>query len=60
VVLNDTYKRALWCSNHTGALSLFFNVGDTQDDFWDWITPAGKNESFQMDLNALYTKTTPI
>ena len=60
IVLNDTFSRATWCTNHTGALSLFFNVGDTQDDFWDWTTSASANESFTLDLNALYTKTSAI
>jgi len=37
IVMTDKLNRAVYCSSHRGAFSLFFNVGETQSSFWDWV-----------------------
>ena len=53
VMLNDTYSVAQWCTSHKGGFSFFFNVGDTQSSFWDWV---GK-DTYSIDLNQVFSKT---
>ena len=58
IVMNDTLNRALFCTAHKGVLSLFFDVGDTQDDdFWSF---AGQEGDFKFDLSKVFDKTTAI
>lgn len=46
VVLNDTLKRANYCSGHMGTLSIFFDIDEAENDFFDWV---GK-DTFEFDL----------
>ncbi len=54
--MNDKYKKSTACTSHKGALSLFFNEGDTTNSFWDWV---GQSE-FNIDLDLVFTKTSSM
>lgn len=56
VVLNDTLRRCSYCLAHTGALSLFFDIGEEPNDFWDWVG----QETFDFDLSKAFNKTTSM
>ena len=56
IVLNDTLTRAKWCKSNQGAFSLFFNVGETQSEFWNWVGQTEKT----IDLNNVFTKTSSL
>ena len=55
-MLNDTYGVSQWCTSHKGGFSFFFDVGDTQSSFWDWV---GK-DTYTIDLNQVFSKTSPM
>jgi len=56
IVMTDTLKRATYCKSNRGALSLFFNVTETQGSFWNWV---GQPE-FNFDLNLAFGKSSAI
>ena len=56
IVMNDISDRCQWCTSGNGVLSLFFNVGETENSFWNWV---GQTE-FNLDLDLVFTKTSPI
>jgi len=51
IILNDTLKRANYCSGHMGTLSLMFDIAEEPaNDFWDWVG----QDTFDLDLSKVF------